>query len=234
MNTGVQDAANLAWKLALVARGIAAPELLDSDQAERHPVGAEVVRATTLLTDVGTATGPESLLRDAALFVAGHVRPAAAAAATRLAELAVRYRDSPLSVRHGHGREHRRGRGRLRARDRAPDPAGPVPARRHPGRDRGPARGTGGCWVRDGQQRGALQDVLARLGRVLPVGREATGGDGLVDPDDGLGLQGRALVRPDGHLGLVADTADPALLRRYLTDTLQVTATAPAARGLRG
>ncbi|GIJ54961.1 FAD-dependent monooxygenase [Virgisporangium aurantiacum] len=43
MNTGLQDAANLSWKLAAVLRG--APEtLLDTYQAERHPVGAEVLR----------------------------------------------------------------------------------------------------------------------------------------------------------------------------------------------
>src|SRR5919108_1233361 len=39
MNTGLQDAANLSWKLAQVVGGHASPELLDSYQAERHPVG---------------------------------------------------------------------------------------------------------------------------------------------------------------------------------------------------
>ena len=47
MNTGVQDAANLAWKLALVARGRAGSDLLDTYNDERHPVGAAVVRTTT-------------------------------------------------------------------------------------------------------------------------------------------------------------------------------------------
>ncbi|MFD8694890.1 FAD-dependent monooxygenase [Kitasatospora purpeofusca] len=46
MNTGVQDAHNLAWKLALALRGAAAEGLLDSYHAERHPVGAEVVGRT--------------------------------------------------------------------------------------------------------------------------------------------------------------------------------------------
>jgi 2-polyprenyl-6-methoxyphenol hydroxylase-like FAD-dependent oxidoreductase len=45
MNTGLQDAANLSWKLAAVLRG--APEaLLDTYQAERHPVGAQVLRVS--------------------------------------------------------------------------------------------------------------------------------------------------------------------------------------------
>ncbi|MFE9427458.1 FAD-dependent monooxygenase [Kitasatospora sp. NPDC006697] len=43
MNTGVADAHNLAWKLALVLRGTAAPALLDSYDAERRPVGALAV-----------------------------------------------------------------------------------------------------------------------------------------------------------------------------------------------
>lgn len=38
-NTGVQDAHNLAWKLALVLKGIASPELLSTYDAERRPVG---------------------------------------------------------------------------------------------------------------------------------------------------------------------------------------------------
>ncbi|MEQ1950802.1 FAD-dependent monooxygenase [Mesorhizobium yinganensis] len=46
MNTGIQDAYNLAWKLALVVRGVARAELLDSYEAERRPVGADVVKRT--------------------------------------------------------------------------------------------------------------------------------------------------------------------------------------------
>ena len=46
MNTGIQDAHNLAWKLALAVAGLAAPSLLDSYDAERRPVGEEVVGRT--------------------------------------------------------------------------------------------------------------------------------------------------------------------------------------------
>ena len=45
MNTGIQDAYNLAWKMALVLRG-AADQLLDSYEAERRPVGIDVVERT--------------------------------------------------------------------------------------------------------------------------------------------------------------------------------------------
>lgn len=46
MNTGIQDAHNLAWKLALAVAGNASDELLSSYDAERRPVGEEVVGRT--------------------------------------------------------------------------------------------------------------------------------------------------------------------------------------------
>lgn len=52
MNSGVGDAENLAWKLSLVVRGHADPELLDSYEAERRPIAAEVLRSTSALTEM--------------------------------------------------------------------------------------------------------------------------------------------------------------------------------------
>jgi 2-polyprenyl-6-methoxyphenol hydroxylase-like FAD-dependent oxidoreductase len=46
MNTGIQDAANLSWKLAAAVQGWAPDGLLDSYQAERHPVGRMVLRSS--------------------------------------------------------------------------------------------------------------------------------------------------------------------------------------------
>ena len=46
LNLGVQDAANLGWKLGLVASGRADGSLLDTYHAERHPVGERVLRST--------------------------------------------------------------------------------------------------------------------------------------------------------------------------------------------
>lgn len=46
LNTGVQDAVNLGWKLAQVVRGISPDGLLDTYHAERHPVAARVLRNT--------------------------------------------------------------------------------------------------------------------------------------------------------------------------------------------
>jgi hypothetical protein len=49
MNTGIQDAANLGWKLAAAVAGWGGEALLDSYQAERHPVGRSVLRSSGLL-----------------------------------------------------------------------------------------------------------------------------------------------------------------------------------------
>jgi 2-polyprenyl-6-methoxyphenol hydroxylase-like FAD-dependent oxidoreductase len=46
LNTGVQDAVNLGWKLAQVVKGISQESLLDTYHAERHPVAARVLRTT--------------------------------------------------------------------------------------------------------------------------------------------------------------------------------------------
>jgi 3-(3-hydroxy-phenyl)propionate hydroxylase len=46
LNTGVQDAVNLGWKLAQVVKGTAPDSLLDTYQAERHPIAARVLRNT--------------------------------------------------------------------------------------------------------------------------------------------------------------------------------------------
>ena len=46
LNTGVQDAVNLGWKLAQVVKGISPPRLLDTYHSERHPVAARVLRTT--------------------------------------------------------------------------------------------------------------------------------------------------------------------------------------------
>ncbi|HEY0715201.1 MAG TPA: FAD-dependent monooxygenase, partial [Polyangia bacterium] len=50
LNLGVHDAVNLGWKLALVAKGLAPASLLDTYQAERHPVAARVLKTTLAQT----------------------------------------------------------------------------------------------------------------------------------------------------------------------------------------
>jgi 3-(3-hydroxy-phenyl)propionate hydroxylase len=50
LNVGVQDAVNLGWKLAQVVKGTSPESLLDTYQAERHPIGARVLKTTLALT----------------------------------------------------------------------------------------------------------------------------------------------------------------------------------------
>ncbi|MFF1512222.1 FAD-dependent monooxygenase [Streptomyces sp. NPDC058326] len=73
MNTGVQDAVNLAWKLALVVRGEAGSALLGSYDAERRPVGEEVVGRTVRHATRGFESDPDDrrtlILREAQLLV---------------------------------------------------------------------------------------------------------------------------------------------------------------------
>jgi 2-polyprenyl-6-methoxyphenol hydroxylase-like FAD-dependent oxidoreductase len=52
MNTGLGDAFNLGWKLSLVAQNRASIRLLDSYQAERRPVAADVVKNTSRAWDI--------------------------------------------------------------------------------------------------------------------------------------------------------------------------------------
>jgi 3-(3-hydroxy-phenyl)propionate hydroxylase len=65
LNLGVQDAVNLAWKLAQVVRGISAESLLDSYHAERHPVAARVLRITMAQTAVTRQDERTEALREA-------------------------------------------------------------------------------------------------------------------------------------------------------------------------
>jgi 2-polyprenyl-6-methoxyphenol hydroxylase-like FAD-dependent oxidoreductase len=58
MNTGIQDAANLGWKLAAAVQGWAPGGLLDTYQAERHPVGRRVLRGSGALLRIGLTAPP--------------------------------------------------------------------------------------------------------------------------------------------------------------------------------
>jgi 2-polyprenyl-6-methoxyphenol hydroxylase-like FAD-dependent oxidoreductase len=77
MNTGLQDAANLSWKLAQVVGGHADPALLDTYQCERHPVGKAVLRSSGGIVRLAMAKRPwELALRAALTTVLDRVTPA--------------------------------------------------------------------------------------------------------------------------------------------------------------
>jgi hypothetical protein len=64
LGTGVQDAVNLGWKLAQVVKRTSPEDLLDSYQAERHPVGARVLQQTMAHTALAPSTARIDALRD--------------------------------------------------------------------------------------------------------------------------------------------------------------------------
>lgn len=92
MNTGLQDAANLGWKLAAVVTGRAEDALLDTYETERKPVGATVVRTSGGLIRAAMLRGRLSRgLRDTAFRVALRLPPVARRAALRISGIGVRY-----------------------------------------------------------------------------------------------------------------------------------------------
>jgi 3-(3-hydroxy-phenyl)propionate hydroxylase len=64
LQTGVQDAVNLGWKLAQVIKGISPDTLLDTYHAERHPVGARVLKNTMAAIALRRADDRTQALRD--------------------------------------------------------------------------------------------------------------------------------------------------------------------------
>jgi 2-polyprenyl-6-methoxyphenol hydroxylase-like FAD-dependent oxidoreductase len=259
MNTGIQDACNLAWKLALVLYGRGRPELLDSYQQERQPLGKALLRVTgtssrVLLWRHPVAEAVRDLLAPVLTsfnLVQDRIRGA-------LSETAVRYRESPIV------REYRGPRGTgllpgwlhagagLRAGDRAVDGA----LRR--ARDGAEVRlfelmpGTRHTLVLfAGRRLGA--DAARRRREILSV--LAEGYDDLIEPyvvlpvpeADGGGVPelfdaGGALhrpygaddetlyvIRPDGYIGFRSQPAAAEPLRSYLQAYLLPAAPAPAA-----
>jgi 2-polyprenyl-6-methoxyphenol hydroxylase-like FAD-dependent oxidoreductase len=64
LNLGVQDAVNLGWKLAQVVHGTSPERLLDTYQAERHPVAARALKNTMAATALGRGDERSNALRD--------------------------------------------------------------------------------------------------------------------------------------------------------------------------
>ncbi|WP_062225873.1 FAD-dependent monooxygenase [Aureimonas frigidaquae] len=216
MNTGIQDAFNLAWKLAAAVTGRAAPALLDSYEAERRPVGADVVARTRAASEgYGREGGhkPDPLVD---------------------AQIRVQYRESPI-VMHGNAplQEDRLGAG-----DRAPDANG---LRRrglgfplHLFELLSDTQHT--LLIQPGPDAATTPEALAgdvetlraaaggRLGAVviLPAGAQAVeSGPDLLQIVDAEGSFAAAygagvwLVRPDGYLGWCADGLGEPGLRAY-------------------
>jgi 2-polyprenyl-6-methoxyphenol hydroxylase-like FAD-dependent oxidoreductase len=101
MNTGMQDAFNLAWKLALVERGRAGETLLDSYSLERSAVGDIVLRNAGAMTRVATLRNPlAQKARDTIYRLFSSWRIVQHGMSDSLSELSINYRHSPLSDQH--------------------------------------------------------------------------------------------------------------------------------------
>ncbi|MFD4410087.1 FAD-dependent monooxygenase [Streptomyces sp. NPDC058476] len=92
MNTGLQDAANLSWKLAAVLDGHADTALLDTYQAERHPVGKSVLRSSGGIVRLAMAKRPWTLaLRAGLAAFLDHVGPGRRKAVGRITGIGYAY-----------------------------------------------------------------------------------------------------------------------------------------------
>jgi 2-polyprenyl-6-methoxyphenol hydroxylase-like FAD-dependent oxidoreductase len=217
MNTGLQDAYNLGWKLALVVKGQADPALLDTYEKERLPVAQRLMQTTDrlfrLLVSDSWVAGlfrTRILARIAARAMT--VERIRTLAFRSISQIGIRYRTSPLSQTLGS------------IADAAPQ-AG----------DRFP-------WLRLATRAGgAVEDLFEMLddrcfnllvfGQPAPTSSIVAGGERvrvLAIPDDRVnqaalaaaGIRGRAfyVVRPDGHVGLAGAHFDDAAVVRYFAE----------------
>ena len=101
MNTGMQDAHNLGWKLAQVTHGQAPPSLLDSYHAERHRIGRDILRGTELATRAATLRRPVvRALRDQVARYLSSLEVVQRRIARTVAELSLSYQKSPIVGEH--------------------------------------------------------------------------------------------------------------------------------------
>jgi 2-polyprenyl-6-methoxyphenol hydroxylase-like FAD-dependent oxidoreductase len=101
MNTGMQDAFNLAWKLALVEKGAASEKLLDTYQSERHPVGANLLKTTDAVTRLATIRSPLAAgVRNTLMHLLAAHEVVQHRALKNLSMLGVNYRHSSIVGEH--------------------------------------------------------------------------------------------------------------------------------------
>jgi 4,5-epoxidase len=243
MNTGVGDAYNLGWKLALVTQSRAAERLLDTYEAERRPVAADVLKNTTTNTNMLLGNSAlNRLVRDYA-FVPMMRRPAIQRRAqAKASQLNVGYRGGPLAPRPGLlSRLASIVRTEPRAGDRAPD----APCLMQPAGEPttlGAQSSAGWALLLFGGERQDLAACAAaahaRLGkdvRVLRILRQ----DQEIEPDDAQGADAVLkdhsgtivelyqpggteilLLRPDGHLAWRASRPRATKLSEWLSMAL--------------
>ncbi|WP_250509362.1 FAD-dependent monooxygenase [Caballeronia sp. GACF4] len=226
MNTGIQEAFNLGWKLARMLAGGAPERLLDSYHAERHPIERDVLRQSNMLLQMaGAEHGPMKLMRDHVMPMLAAIGPLRDAMRRTVSELSINYRKSPLTL-------ERLLDGGPRAGERAPDARVHVvdgPLGRLPGvgclydlHDPGcfslflllnpsgeddialaPATITVAHAMRDPDLDGLVRSIEALMPNAVRVWRITdTQGEGATSLTDNYGRTRPAfyLVRPDGYI----------------------------------
>lgn len=229
MNTGIQDAWNLGWKLAMVSRGLAGAPILSSYHAERWPVGRTLLRATDRLFGffARSISGSPAFMSLRRIMVRRVVAPTLSSARIRafafhfVSQLGIRYRASP-AVTEGTPKL-RRG---PRAGDRLPD----ARVRRGPQSTylqqelSSPHVQLLLCGAIASWDATRIAQITTQFSSVLKVSfltsEEADGA--LVDVEHEalirLGVENTAqyVIRPDGHVGFRCAGTDVDGAREYL------------------
>ena len=192
LNTGVQDAVNLGWKLAQVVKRTSPDDLLDTYHAERHPVGARVQRNSMAQIALSRSDERTAALHDTMTELLSMDEPRRHMAAM-IADLDIRY-----DLGDGHPLLGRR----------IPDldlhTAGGPTRRLHPAARRAARAPQPRCTRR---VRHCSVVGSSAVGRRHARWRVGAAGD-----RRGLGARA-VLIRPDGHVAWTGDLTDPALPR---------------------
>lgn len=197
MNVGIQDAANLAWKLAAVLNGWAPDTLLDTYHAERHPVGVDLTETSRAQVALMTAFTTEGLsLRGLLARLITDLPGLNDRLAAQVSSLSVAYPPAGADAHPLTG---------TRAPDLALDGTGLFALLR-----------ADGYLLLD-----LTGDAARSLDRFARPGLRVRSGIPPLPPADWTGVRA-ALIRPDGHVAWAADEDGPALTES-LTATLATT-----------
>ena len=222
MNTGMQDAFNLAWKLAATIGGEGGQALLESYDAERHPVAEKVIEFSASLTKAGTLRGGARVVRNAILRVVGNIPAVGEKLANVVEEIGVTYEASPAvlsaSARHAEivaGQhlphiDNAKLQKQLSAVCSAANTGHTVltVAAAKPAPAAGPAGQVQVLITSDVTPVGGYDAVIADPG-------------GIVAKRYGLRNGGRVVVRPDGYIGAVTALDDQTGLADYFAHLAQ-------------
>jgi 2-polyprenyl-6-methoxyphenol hydroxylase-like FAD-dependent oxidoreductase len=225
LNTGIIDAHNLGWKLALVATGRAPGALLDSYGTERRPVADQVLQLTHALVRYGTITHPVKLMaRDLVAPTLGRTAVIQRRAARRISQVSLGYPPGPLA-------RPDRCRGGPRPGERMPDiaiRAGGQATTLH----RALRGGRHVLVVPAAEAAGLADDAALRpyLGEIDIVTSDVREARGLLHH----GTAPVILVRPDGHVAARGRPASMPAVTGYLRDLFGQPAPAGAASASAG